>query len=353
MPAAAVMAAATVAGAAISSNASKKAADSQVAAADRATDLQRDIFNKQVDLQAPFRQSGLLANNRLLYLLGLSPTGVGDANGMTGSAPETRDEIRARLLPQYTNTGAGSNVLTQLYNSENEGAGANIGYRQGSMPGGPSVDEAGLSAAIQNEIEKQNSASAAADQNALTKALSDPEYGSLMRDFSTQDFQQDPGYNFRLDEGLKALNRKNAALGMMGSGRAMKDVTRFAQGLASDEYSNAFNRFQVNRSNKLNPLQSLAGVGQTATNALSQAAQGYGSSAGELITGAGNAAAAGTIGAANGLTRAMTNGWNMYQGNRNSDLLDNYVKNLGGRGGSSGGGYADESWRTTGNGYDF
>jgi hypothetical protein len=50
--------------------------------------------------------------------------------------------------------------------------------------------------------------------------------------------------------------------------------------MASDEYTNAFNRYQVNRANQLTPLQSMMGAGQTATNQLASSSQAYGSGMG-------------------------------------------------------------------------
>ena len=100
--------------------------------------------------------------------------------------------------------------------------------------------------------------------------------------FGTQQFQQDPGYAFRLSEGQKALDRQAAARGGLISGAALKAAQRYGQEMGSQEYQNAFNRYQAERSARLNPLQSLAGVGQTAANTLGSAASQYGSNVGNL-----------------------------------------------------------------------
>lgn len=101
--------------------------------------------------------------------------------------------------------------------------------------------------------------------------------------FGMAQFRADPGYQFRLDEGMKALERRGAANGMLQSGATLKGLTRFAQGLASDEYQNAFNRYQTERTNRLNPLQSLAGVGQTAANTLGTSGQAYANNVGNAL----------------------------------------------------------------------
>ena len=112
-------------------------------------------------------------------------------------------------------------------------------------------------------------------------------YGKYARDFSTQDFQADPGYAFRMQEGLTALDRQAAARGGLISGGALKAAQRYGQDLGSQEYQNAFNRYQTNRANQLNPLQSMMGAGQTSVNALGNTSQAYGSAAGNTAQGYG------------------------------------------------------------------
>jgi hypothetical protein len=123
--------------------------------------------------------------------------------------------------------------------------------------------------------------------------------------FGMQQFQTDPGYQFRLQEGLKQLRSNAAARGSAFSGATLKSVQRYAQGAASDEYQNAFNRYQTERAARLNPLQSLAGVGQTAVGQLGQAGQAYASGAGEAISAGAAARASGYVGQANALANTL------------------------------------------------
>jgi hypothetical protein len=105
--------------------------------------------------------------------------------------------------------------------------------------------------------------------------------------FGMQQFQQDPGYAFRMSEGMKALERSAAKRGGLLSGATLKETQRFGQDLGSQEYQNAFQRYQTERQARLNPLQSLAGVGQTSANQLGGQAQMLGQSLGNLaMTGA-------------------------------------------------------------------
>jgi len=130
-------------------------------------------------------------------------------------------------------------------------------------------------------------------------------YGSLAQPFGTQQFQQDPGYAFRQSEGMKALERSAAARGNLMSGSTMKGIQRFGQDLASQEYQNAFNRYQVERSARLNPLQSLMGSGQSAANVMTGAAGQMGQNEAANIYGAGQARASGYIGQGNALNTAL------------------------------------------------
>jgi len=153
-------------------------------------------------------------------------------------------------------------------------------------------------------------------------------YGRYGRDFGMSDFQADPGYAFRLSEGQKALDRSAAARGGMISGGALRAATRYGQDMGSQEYQNAYNRYQTNRTNQLQPLGNLIASGQSAASNVGSAAGQYGANAGNLITGAGNAMAggitgagnamaAGQLGVGNTLASALQTGISSYQNQQN------------------------------------
>lgn len=52
----------------------------------------------------------------------------------------------------------------------------------------------------------------------------------------------DPSYQFRLNQGLDALQRSAAAKGMLRTGNTLQDLMNYAQDYASQEYGNTFNR---------------------------------------------------------------------------------------------------------------
>lgn len=134
--------------------------------------------------------------------------------------------------------------------------------------------------------------------------------------FGMDQFQQDPGYAFRLSEGQKALERSAAARAGLQSGSALKAAARFGQDYGSQEYTNAFNRYQTERAARLQPLQSLAGVGQTTAAQLGQSGQQMAGNVGELMTSGAAARASGYVGGANALSSALGQGLSYYQGNQ-------------------------------------
>ena len=175
---------------------------------------------------------------------------------------------------------------------------------------------------------------------------------SLMRNFGAADFQTDPGYNFRLSEGLKAIDRQAAARGGLISGAGLKAAGRYGQDVASQEYGNAFNRFQTNRASQAglytdalnrertrqmdeygrlsdfttrganaaaNTGTSQAAYGTNAANLMSQGAQAMG----QGVIGAGQSMAAGQMGAGNTYNNAIQAALQGYQNNQMMDLFRN------------------------------
>ena len=137
----------------------------------------------------------------------------------------------------------------------------------------------------------------AAGVNALSKFQGMADYTP----FGTSQFQADPGYAFRLSEGQKALERSAAARGGLLSGGTGKRIAAYGQEAASQEYQNAFNRYQTERAAKLAPYQSLINTGQASAAGQANAAGNYGTQAAQGLTNIGAANAAGTVAGANAL----------------------------------------------------
>lgn len=154
-------------------------------------------------------------------------------------------------------------------------------------------------------------------------ALPELVQASKYTPFTMDQFKADPGYAFRLSEGQKALERTAAARGGLLSGGALKAATRYGQEMGSQEYTNAFNRYQAERTARLAPLQALTGMGQTTAQQVSNAGQTMASNVGEAIGSGAAARASGYVGGAN----ALTGGLNTYLNYQNSQNLVNALQN--------------------------
>jgi len=89
--------------------------------------------------------------------------------------------------------------------------------------------------------------------------------------FTAEDMERDPGYQFRVQEGMKNIQRQGAFAHGVGSGATLKALQRFGQEYAANEFANARNRamndMQIRnaiKSNRFGQLATLSGYGQNA-----------------------------------------------------------------------------------------
>lgn len=153
-----------------------------------------------------------------------------------------------------------------------------------------------------------------AGYNALGQIQS--QLPDLNRSFSMADFQNDPGYQFRMDQGNKAIQRSAAAKGLLNSGQTLQSLDSYSQGLASNEYNNAYSRFNNDRTQRYNKLASLAGLGQTGVQSTVNSGTNAANNISNNQIGIGNAQAASAIGQANNTNSLIGNGvntWMQYQ----------------------------------------
>lgn len=158
------------------------------------------------------------------------------------------------------------------------------------------------------------------------------EGGKYSKAPTMSDLQMDPGYQFRLDEGLKGVDRSAAARGGLISGKALKASGRYGQDYASNEYGKAFDRYNVNRANELNPLLALMGQGQIATGAMTSAAGAQGQAAASGMADVGAAQAGGIMRPINAIAGGVGQGINFYQNKRLMDLYQQGMPTYGGGG---------------------
>lgn len=307
LSAGAVAAIGTGVGALVSADAADNAADAQKDAAYRTNATNLATSRRQQELQEPFRDAGVLGNNRLMHLLGLQ------SEGDTAALSSAFDSIYAR-----------------------ERAAADAAHRASKGFGfddAPAWAQAELSAwddRIKAEAKKRAQAEVKANGGGSTPT--DGDYGSLLKKFGMEDFQADPGYQFRMDEGMRGVEGSAAARGGLLSGAAQKAIQKYGQGLASQEYGNAYSRYTNDQNNTYNKLAGIVNSGQGATNQISNTAGQFAQNNANALGSLGNAQAAGYMGQANALNNGLGQAANFYQQNQLMDL----IRNPGGGGSSWG-----------------
>jgi hypothetical protein len=299
------MAAGALGSAAISGNASSSAAAAQTNAANNAANLQMQMYNQTRADQSPWRVSGgqaLSALDAWYGLPGFSPGSSGsDLTGLpiSSSAETTGGGIMGivRGVPWLGEPLTGRNLIDAQH----------VFFKPPRNENTPDIS--GQGGVVGN----------AGGQ--LT-----PEQ---QREYMKQTIENQPGYQFQMDQGSQALQRSMAARGLLNSGAAAKALTQYGQGYASS----AANDY-------LNGLRSLAGLGQTASTATGMAATATANQVGNSMMNAGNAAAYGYANQGNayaagfsGLTDALKSyydkkyptptgtypGWSSYQPQMGSD----------------------------------
>ena len=164
-------------------------------------------------------------------------------------------------------------------------------------------------------------------------------YGRYAKDFGMSDFTTDPGYQFRLEQGMRALNASAAAKGMGMSGANIKGATEYGQNLGSQEYQNAFNRYQTNRAAQLDPLFKLYTGGQaSAAGSAAQAGalganlgntySNLGTNLGKAATDAGAATAGGYVAGGNAINSTIVSLGNQYMAAQNAANQTSYQNSL-------------------------
>lgn len=132
-------------------------------------------------------------------------------------------------------------------------------------------------------------------------------------------YQNDPGYQFRMQQGVQALQNSAAARGDLLSGNTLQSLLQLGQGLGSEEYQNVYNRalssygtnaqnYYTGQQNTYQRLMGLGSMGLQATGMADQARQAYQGLYGGAMNmsnqGAG-AQAAGIMGSANQWQNAL------------------------------------------------
>lgn len=271
-----------VIGGVVASSSSRRASKAQSASAEAASQAELDMYYQSREDATPYRQAGAAGVNRLAELLGLTVDEEQD-----GNVGDFDAQAYLRANPDVAASQFANDPLRHYIEfGRNEG-------RQAFYIQPRSTDTTG---------QPQRSA----------------DFGSLLRQFTGKDLESEPGYQFRLGEGNKAVQRAGAAGSGIYSGAQMKALNRFNQDYASGEFTNAFNRDLANKQNTFNMLSGITGTGQVSNNQVSNQGAQTGASIGRNMIGAGNARASGYLAGGNALQGVINQGvsaWNQRPAN--------------------------------------
>ncbi len=274
-----IIAAAAIGSAAIGSMSANSAAGQQADSARAANAMTMDMFNTTRGDLSPWRTSGGQANDMLSYYMGLGGSGA-------GTMPTQQ---------QFT-SNVPSGGLTAAYRAGgDQGAGGDIGWQPAHQAMGTQFNQGGYDQAM------------AAWQQQQGARNNDPRFGSLLRPFSLADFQQSPAYQFNLQQGQMAIDQGANARGNLYAPQTLQDLGKYQQGLASNEFQNAFSNYNTNQGNIYARLFGMSGSGQNAANLTGRLGAEAASQMGTNTVGAGNATAAGTMGVNNAMQGGINN----------------------------------------------
>lgn len=143
--------------------------------------------------------------------------------------------------------------------------------------------------------------------------------------FTYDDMTASPDYQFRKQQGVNALDMSASARGKLLSGAQDKALTQYGQGLASEEYGNAYNRALQNYNTNQNTQLNLANIGRGAAGQTQNAMQNFSTGASNAITAQGNALAQGQVSAGNAYAQGIQGvGTSINQGVGNALLYNMY-----------------------------
>lgn len=136
--------------------------------------------------------------------------------------------------------GAGRDALTGGYNAATGAVGAGgdaaLGYLDaGNAAAGGYYDAARGAYSPLSALGQKYGGATSLALNALGVN------GQPGTDAARQQFTAGPGYNFNLDQGIEAINRRRNMGGMLDSGNADRDAQTFGAGLASNQYNTWMN----------------------------------------------------------------------------------------------------------------
>jgi hypothetical protein len=248
-------------------------------------------------------------------------TGAGTPASALASGAQAAGAVAKAGTPAAGPTGI--DMLDKAINFVTTPAGAAIVTGAGNIVGGIAAGEAAKEAAQTQAASADAATQLQRDIYNKFMEMNKPYYEAgvnALGQITRGEVTAEPGYGFRLGEGMKALERLQASRGNLLSGGALKAGQRFAQDLASEEYGRSFNR-----------LAQIAGIGQTAAGAAGTAGQNYAGQAGELGMQGANALVSGRIGRTSAYTSGLQGAMGALQGYQQEQQRNQLMRDIFGR----------------------
>lgn len=310
-----ISAAGAIAGAAASMMNSGEGSDAAAAAGDNASGiskeqmyqakLARDAANKY---QIPYYNTGTAAQNKLAYLYGL---GGGISEMPTDTSYRAFNSMMKDRLKQHM---AGKPKLSKKPTAAEKAA---LEKWQSKKTWLTAQSKA------PNDSDQYRAWIDRQKPTTKTQTPVGDDYGSLLKDFTEQDFRVDPGYQFRKDQGNRAIQNRLASMSGLQSGLALKDAADYNQGVADQAYQGAWERFMQQKQFKTSALSNFAGTGQRAADNISNNENAYGANVTQSLANKGqaqqnaiyegaNSRIAGYTGAANAIGSGAKNLVDLY-----------------------------------------
>lgn len=273
----------------VQADAARYVADQQLRAGREANVLLGDVYRQNVEMQTPQMLAGQRALSALQAGMGLGPLQTRATRPVSG---DVGVQGATGYLDATGNPYSGPVTMNAA---------------------GQPIDASGRPLTARVDL---GDAPLLTDEEAA--AAASPYEGTFTEQFTGQDIYRDPSYEFRLNEGLRALRQRQAASGNRLGGQALRDINDYAQGAASTEFGNAYQRFMQQKEALYNRLAGIVQGGQQTTSNVTTQGTQIGGQMGGNITGQTNAAggtqlggatatAGGIVGGTNALTTGMSN----------------------------------------------
>lgn len=370
-------------GASMQSDAAGNAAQLQAASADKSLAMQQYMFNTSNNNLMPFRQGGANAfaalgamtgtggsnDGQIAQLqaelqslgyqapgtagmpgvpqtpgmqqaMGMNSSGGGNTAGMIGAAV---GGLGGELM--FGHLDHGRDYIKDIADAAQHGLPISDAdwLKAGYGPGGAAMGAAGASAGAgaggapnpnQARIDEilgqmQQLRSSNIGGNPLTAPLT-AKFNPTMAQLEAT-----PGYQFARDQGLRAMTNQMSANGLTGSGQMMGNLGQYATGLASQTYQQQFNNYWQQNQNIYDMLSGMSTLGANAAAGQATNASNFSHGMSDMITGAGQALAAGQMGSANawagglsGAGSSLGNAGLMYAFNKQNGLMGGVPDNI-------------------------